>query len=107
MTDDILATCRVMELGDAVEAGMDTAYLDLRYTYTPSNLNNPNLWVPAEERTVGNSNRHSVVIARPPRPKMLTVTVGEITLNNATGILRQHGYSYTADKLDAAIEAAQ
>ena len=107
MTDDTLSTYRVMELGAAVAAGMDTYSVNLTARRTAEVIEAPLYWIPAEKRPVSAIDRDDVVLARPPRPKTLTITLSEITLNNATGILRQHGYSYTADKLDAAIKAAQ
>ena len=73
MTDDTLATYRVMELGAAVEAGMDTIYADLSPINKLATLEDASWWVPADDRPVTDDNRDSIVIARPPRPRTVTV----------------------------------
>lgn len=107
MTDNTLSTYRVMTLGAAVEAGMDTMYTDFECAYTAAVLEASDGWMPANRRPVTDYSRDVLVIARPPRPKTLTITMGEDTLLAIAATMRRHGYEHTADKLDAAIEAAQ
>ena len=107
MTDDTLSTYRVMELGAAVAAGMDTYSVNLTARRTAEVIEASLYWIPAEKRPVSAIDRDDVVLARPPRPKTLTITHTEGELWKIANFLHEHGCPDTSARLVKAIKAAQ